>query len=74
VLTLWNNARYLKAIAGMGIDALIHKSSSAEELAAIVEAASLRPGGGANAVVSLPRAFLEKMDGGPAASPGGRQR
>ena len=64
VLTLWDNARYLKAVAGMGIDALIHKSSTAEELAAIVEAASLRPGGG-DAVVSLPRAYLEKMDEGP---------
>ena len=34
------------------------------ELVAIVEAASLRPGGGRNAVISLPRAFLQKMDGG----------
>ena len=64
VLTLWDNARYLKAIAGMGMDALMHKSSTAEELVAIVEAASLRPGGGGNTVVSLPRAFLERMDGG----------
>ena len=64
VLTLWDNARYLKAVAGMGIDALIHKSSSADELAAVVEAASMRPGGGGNTVVSLPRAFLRKMDGG----------
>jgi DNA-binding NarL/FixJ family response regulator len=64
VLTLWDNARYLKAVAGMGIDALIHKSSSAEDLAAVVEAASLRPGGGGNTVVSLPRAFLERMDAG----------
>ena len=64
VLTLWDNARYLKAVAGMGIDALIHKSSSADELAAVVEAVSLRPDGG-DAVVSLPRAFLERMDAGP---------
>src|ERR687893_3068804 len=64
VLTLWDNARYLKAVAAMGIDALIHKSSTAGELAAIVEAASLRPGGG-NAVVSLPRSYLQKMAEGP---------
>ena len=64
VLTLWENARYLKAIAGMGMDALMHKTSSAEELVDIVEAASLRPGGGGKKVVSLPRAFLERMDGG----------
>ena len=63
MLTLWDNSRYLKAVAGMGIDALIHKSSTAEELAAVVEAVSLRPDGGA-AVVSLPRAFLERMDAG----------
>ena len=64
VLTLWDNARYLKAVSQMGIDALIHKSSTAGELAAIVEAASLRPGGG-DAVVSLPRAYLSKMTAGP---------
>ena len=64
VLTLWDNARYLKAIAAIGMDALMHKTSSAEELLAIVEAASLRPGGGGNTVVSLPRAFLERMDAG----------
>ncbi len=64
MLTLWDNARYLKAVAAMGIDALMHKSSTAGELAAIVEAASLRLGGGA-AVVSLPRAFLSKMAEGP---------
>ncbi len=74
VLTLWDNARYLKAISGMGADALIHKSSTADELVAVVEAASLRPRGGGNAVVSLPRASLEKMDGGAAASPTGRRR
>jgi hypothetical protein len=74
VLTLWDNAGYLKAVAGMGMGALMHKTSSAEELAAVVEAASLRPGGGGNTVVSLPRAFLEKMYGEPAASPTDRSR
>src|SRR4028119_1993872 len=43
VLTLWDNARYLKAVSAMGIDALIHKSSSADELAAAAEALSRRP-------------------------------
>ena len=64
VLTLWDNARYLKAVAAMGIDALIHKTSTVGELAEIVEAASLRPGGG-DAVVSLPRAYLQRMAEGP---------
>lgn len=65
VLTLWDNARYLKAVSRMDTDALIHKSSTADELVAVVEAASLRPGGGGDAVVSLPRTLLERMDGGP---------
>src|SRR5918997_1027268 len=39
VLTLWDNARYLKAVAAMGIDAYLHKSSSAEELIATIGAA-----------------------------------
>lgn len=64
VLTLWDNPRYIGSISRMGIDALIHKSSTSEELLAIVEAASLRPGE-RNTVVSLPRALLERMDGKP---------
>ena len=63
VLTMWDNARYLRAIARMGIDALTHKSSTAEELVDVVETASLRPRGGRDVVVSLPRDRLERMDG-----------
>ena len=70
VLTLWDNPRYMRAISRMGIDALMHKSSTSEELVAVVEAASLHPGG-RNTVVSLPRDLLEKMDGGAA---GGSRR
>ena len=63
VLTLWDNPRYMRAVSRMGIDALMHKSSTSEELVAVVGAASLHPGG-RNAVVSLPRDLLERMDGG----------
>jgi DNA-binding NarL/FixJ family response regulator len=65
VLTLWDHPRYLRAVAGMGIDALMHKSSTSGELVDVVEAAS-RSQGGQNAVVALPRSLLEMMDGGPA--------
>src|ERR671916_538983 len=56
VLTLWDNLRYVQAVARMGIDAYLHKSSSAEELVATLGAAT-RDGG--NAVISMPRALLE---------------
>ncbi len=65
VLTLWDNPRYMRSVSRMGIDALMHKSSTSEELVAVVEAASLHPGG-RNAVVSLPRDLLERMDEGTA--------
>ena len=60
VLTMLDNPRYMNAIAKMGIDAYLHKSSSAEELLAIVNAVSLVPGG-QNAVVSVPRGLLERL-------------
>ena len=65
VLTLWDNLRYVQAISKMGIDALMHKSSSAEELVATLGAVTSDPGGG-NAVISMPRALLERLGGGPA--------
>jgi DNA-binding NarL/FixJ family response regulator len=64
VLTLWDHPRYLRAVAQMAIDALIHKSSTSGELVDILEAAS-RSRDGQNAVVALPRSLMEKMDGGP---------
>ena len=45
VLTLWDNLRYLQAVSKMGIDAYLHKSSSAEELLATIGAVSRDPGG-----------------------------
>jgi DNA-binding NarL/FixJ family response regulator len=65
VLTLWDNLRYVQAVSRMGIDALIHKSSSAEELVATLGAVTSDPGGG-NAVISMPRGLLERLGEGPA--------
>ncbi len=60
VLTMFDNLRYLKALAGMGIDAYLHKTSSTEELLATIEAASRKPDEG-NLVVSMPRGLIERM-------------
>ncbi|HEV2092725.1 MAG TPA: response regulator transcription factor [Rubrobacter sp.] len=65
VLTLWDNLRYLQAVSKMGIDAYLHKSSSAEELLATIGAVSRDPGGG-NAVISIPRGLLQRLGDGPA--------
>lgn len=64
VLTLWDQPRYLRAVAQMGLDALMHKSSTSRDLVRVVEAAS-RNQGGQNVVASLPRSLLQKMHGGP---------
>ena len=65
VLTLWDNLRYVQAIAKMGIDAYLHKSSSADELVATLGAVTRDPGGG-NAVISMPRGLLERLGDEPA--------
>jgi DNA-binding NarL/FixJ family response regulator len=66
VLTLWDNLRYLQAISKMGIDAYLHKSSSAEELLATIGAAVSRDPGGGNAVISIPRGLLQRLGDEPA--------
>jgi DNA-binding NarL/FixJ family response regulator len=67
VLTMWDNLRYLRAVSKMGIDACLHKSSSADELlAAIYAAAGREPGRGNAAVVSMPRDLLQRIGGEPA--------
>jgi DNA-binding NarL/FixJ family response regulator len=64
VLTLWDNLRYVQAVSRMGIDALMHKSSSAEELVATINAVSADPERG-NAIISMPRELLQRLDEGP---------
>jgi DNA-binding NarL/FixJ family response regulator len=64
VLTLWDNLRWVQAVSRMGIDAYLHKSFSAEELVATVEAVTRDPGG-QNAVVTMPRGLLQRLSGRP---------
>ncbi len=61
VLTMWDNPRYLKALSKLGIDAYIHKSSSAEELIAAIDAAVGHDPGGDDVMVSVPRGLLDRM-------------
>jgi DNA-binding NarL/FixJ family response regulator len=65
VLTMHDNLHYLKALSKLGIDAYIHKSSSAEELIATIGTLSREPGG-ENVVVSMPRSLLERLGEEPA--------
>ena len=65
VLTMFDNLHYLKALSTLGIDAYLHKSSSAEELLATIDAVS-RQAGGQHAVISMPRGLLERMGEEPA--------
>ena len=65
MLTLWDNLRYVQAVSRMAIDALMHKSSSAEELIATIGAVSRDPGG-ANVVISMPRGLLQRLGDEPA--------
>ena len=60
VLTMFENLRYLKALSKLGIDAYLHKSSSSEELIAIIGTLT-RDEGGENVVISMPRGSLERL-------------
>jgi DNA-binding NarL/FixJ family response regulator len=65
VLTLWDNPRYVQAISRMGIDAYLHKASSAGEPVATIGVVTSSPGAG-NTVISMPRALLERLGDKPA--------
>ncbi len=65
VLTLWDNLRYVQAISRMGIDAYLHKSSSAEELIATIQTVGRAPGGD-NAMIAMPRNLLWRLSEEPA--------
>ena len=66
VLTMFDNLRYLRAISKMGIDAYLHKSSSADELLAAIDAAVSDEPGGGNVMVSMPRSLLQRIGEEPA--------
>jgi DNA-binding NarL/FixJ family response regulator len=63
VLTIFDNLRYVQALSKLGIDAYIHKTSSAQELVATIEALMREPNG-ENTVISMPRGSLERMGEG----------
>ncbi len=60
VLTLFDNLRYVRAVSRMGVDAYLHKTSSAEELVATIDALSRHPAGD-NTVVTMPRGLLRRL-------------
>jgi DNA-binding NarL/FixJ family response regulator len=64
VLTIFDNLRYVQALSRLGIDAYIHKTSTAQELVATIEALMREPNG-ENTVISMPRGSLERMGDGP---------
>jgi DNA-binding NarL/FixJ family response regulator len=64
VLTMFDNFRYVQALSKLGIDAYIHKTSTAQELVATIEALMREPNG-ENTVISMPRGSLERMGDGP---------
>ena len=65
VLTMWDNLRYVQAVARMAVDAMMHKSSSAEELIATVGAVT-SPSARGNAVISIPRGMFQRLGDEPA--------
>ena len=64
VLTMWDNLRYVQAVARMAVDAMMHKSSSAEELIATVGAVT-SPSARGNAVISIPRGMFQRLGDEP---------
>ena len=67
VLTVFDSFHFLKALSKMGIDAYVHKSAYPQELVDTIEALSRQASpGGHNAVISMPRGMLERLDGEPA--------
>ena len=63
IVTMFESPRYVRELTGVGASAYLLKSSSAEHLVAAARAAVLDPGGG-NVVVGMPRAMLERTQGG----------
>ncbi|MDP8899973.1 MAG: response regulator transcription factor [Actinomycetota bacterium] len=67
ICTMFESPRYIRALTEVGASAYLLKTSSAEHLVAAVRAAVLDPEGG-NVVVEMPRAMLERTEGGRRAS------
>ncbi len=65
VLTMLDNLHYMRALSKLQIAAYLHKSSSVEDLIAIVDALGRAPAG-QDAVVCIPRDMLQRLGEGPA--------
>ena len=63
IVTMFENPRYVRGLAEVGASAYLLKSDSAEHLVGAVRAAVLDPEGG-DVVVGMPRAMLERTEGG----------
>ena len=63
IVTMFESPRYVRELTGVGASSYLLKSDSAEHLVAAVRAAVLDPEGG-NVVVGMPRAMLERAEGG----------
>ena len=73
VLTVFDKFRYVQALSKLGINAYIHKTSSARELVATIVALMREPIG-ENMVVSMPRGSLERMGDRPMGTLSERER
>jgi DNA-binding NarL/FixJ family response regulator len=63
IVTMFENPRYVRGLAGVGASAYLLKSDSAEHLVGAIRAAVLDPEGG-DVVVGMPVAMLERTEGG----------
>ena len=73
IVTMFENPRYVRGLAEFGASAYLLKSDSAEHLVGAIRAAVLDPEGG-DVVVGMPRAMLERTEGGTAFSRPGSSR
>ena len=63
IVTMLESPRYVRGLAEVGASAYLLKSDSAEHLVGAIRAAVLDPEGG-DVVVGMPRAMLERTEGG----------
>jgi DNA-binding NarL/FixJ family response regulator len=63
IVTMFESPRYVRGLAEVGASAYLLKSDSAEHLVAAIRAAVLDPEGD-DVVVGMPRAMLERTEGG----------
>ena len=72
IVTMFESPRYVRELAEVGTSAYLLKSDSADHLVAAVRAAVLDPEGG-DVVVGMPKALLERAEGGSEGTLSARQ-